>query len=286
MTFARRLVVVAHALVLLSAVPVAGQTPAVQTPAPGQAGPALSPEQMETFLRTAKIVATRAVGTGVTNTRRVTLSDGTLTHDAQVQVIDEDKPVYRVQGYTEFNFRDCFCFNIAAYRLAVLLGMDNVPMSVERTVDGRPAAVTWWIDDVMMDEESRRKKEADDPDQTRFSHYRFRQRIFDELIQNRDRNLGNLLYTKDWKMWLIDHTRAFRLTRDLSKPNELIRIDRPLYERLQQLTPESVTKAVGSTLRKAEVDALLARRDAILTVLRARMKQLSEAAVLYSPPQN
>ena len=34
--------------------------------------------------------------------------------------------------------------------------------------------------------------------------------VFDELIQNRDRNPGNSLWTTDWKLWLIDHTRAFR----------------------------------------------------------------------------
>ena len=37
-------------------------------------------------------------------------------------------------------------------------------------------------------------------------------RVFDELIQNRDRNQGNILWTSDWKMWLIDHTRAFGVT--------------------------------------------------------------------------
>ena len=36
-------------------------------------------------------------------------------------------------------------------------------------------------------------------------------RIWDELIQNRDRNQGNILWTHDWTLWLIDHTRAFRL---------------------------------------------------------------------------
>jgi len=277
---ARRFAVVA--LVALVAIPGVS----AQAPAAVPTRPVLTAEQMDTFLRTAKIVSSRAVGTGVTNTRRVTLSDGTTTHDAQVQVIDEDKPVYRVQGYTEFNFRDCFCFNIAAYRLAVLLGLDNVPMSVERTVDGRPAAVTWWIDDVVMDEDARRKSSAVDPNPARFEHYRYRQRIFDELIQNRDRNLGNLLYTKDWTMWMIDHTRAFRLNRDLGKPAELLRIDRALYANLKTLTAESLVKAVGTTLRKAEVDALIARRDAILKVLDARIAQLSEPAVLYTPAVN
>ena len=245
--------------------------------------PRLTPEEMDVFLRTAPIISSRAVGTGVTNTRRVTLSDGTLTHDAQIQTIDEEKAIYRVQGYTAFNFRDCYCFNIAAYRLAVLLGLDNVPMSVERTVNGQRAAMTWWIDDVAMTEEGRRKTGANDPEPARFEHYRYRQRVFDELIRNDDRNLGNFVYTKDWTMWMIDHTRAFRLNHDLAKPAELIRIERPLYESLKKLTIESVAKAVGTSLRRAEVEAVILRRDAIVKLVDARMKQLGEGAVLYTP---
>ena len=259
---------------------------AAQAPAAAPVRPVLSAEQMDTFLRTAKIVSSRAAGSGVTGTRRVTMSDGTITHDAQVQSIDEDKAVYSVQGYTEFNFRDCFCFNIAAYRLAMMLGIENVPMSVERTVDGKPSAVTWWVDDVAMTEEGRRKSGATDPNPGRFDHYRYRQRIFDELIQNRDRNLGNLIYTKDWTMWMIDHTRAFRLNRDLGKPAELLRIERALYENLKTLTVESVSAAVGKSLRKSEVEAVVARRDAIVKVLDERIKRLSDAAVFYTPPVN
>ena len=35
-------------------------------------------------------------------------------------------------------------------------------------------------------------------------------RLFDQLIANIDRNLGNLLIGNDWTIWAIDHTRAFR----------------------------------------------------------------------------
>ena len=66
-----------------------------------------------------------------------------------------------------------------------------------------------------MTEEARRNKSASDPNAQRFAHYRYRQRLFDELIQNRDRNLGNTIYTADWTTWMVDHTRAFRLNKDL-----------------------------------------------------------------------
>jgi hypothetical protein len=33
--------------------------------------------------------------------------------------------------------------------------------------------------------------------------------LFDQLIFNDDRNQGNMLIGKDWKVWLIDHTQDF-----------------------------------------------------------------------------
>jgi hypothetical protein len=258
---------------------------AEQAAAPAPAKVALAPAEMEAFLLNAKVIRSRPAGSGVTGTLRLTLSDGTLTHDAQAQFIDEDKAIYRVQGYTEFNFRDCFCFNIAAYKLAVLLGIDNVPMSIERRIDNKTAAVTWWIDDVAMDEDVRRKKSATDPIPQRFDHYRYRQRIFDELIQNRDRNLGNLLYTTDWKVWMIDHTRAFRLDKNLQKTADLLRVERPLFENLKKLTAPALAAAAGQHLRKGEVDAVIARRDALVKAFEARIAKFGEAAVLYNTPQ-
>jgi hypothetical protein len=255
---------------------------AAQTVAPERV--TLTPEQMEKFLLEAQVLRSRPSGSGTTGTLIITLSDGTLTHDAQAQFIEIEQPIYRAQGYTEFNFRDCFCFNIAAYKLAVLLGIDNVPMSVERRVDGKPSAVTWYVDEVAMTEEGRRNKSATDPDARRFEHYKYRQRVFDELIRNRDRNLGNTIYTKAWTTWMVDHTRAFRLNKDLGRPAELIRVERTLYDNLKKLTAVSLTAAVGKQLRKAEVEAVMARRDAIIKAFDARIAKSGEAAVLYTYP--
>src|SRR5688500_2567970 len=96
---------------------------------------ALTPEQMELFLTQARIVSMRDAGIGTTNSRRATLSDGTFTHDAHVQVVDDAKAVFQAGAATELNFKDSYRFNIAGYRLARLLGLDNVPMSVQRRVE-------------------------------------------------------------------------------------------------------------------------------------------------------
>jgi hypothetical protein len=225
------------------------------------------------------------VSKGVTDARRVTLSDDRLTHDAQVQDVDIFKPIFEVGKNTEVNFRDTYRYNIAAYRLSRLLGLVEVPMSVLRRVDGKPAAVTWWVDDVAMDEGDRQKKQVVSPNPTRTASYFHILRVFDELIQNRDRNAGNLLWTKDWGMWMIDHTRAFRLGRDLLKPELLDRCERTLFDRMRGLTAEAVTDAMGDTLLKAEIDALMARRDRLVKLFDDRIAQRGEAAVLYTMPR-
>ena len=148
------------------------------------------------------------MSTGITLTRRATLAHGPITHDAQIQTVDIAKSLFvGDKGTSEVNFKDSYRYNIAGYRLAMLLGLNHVPMSVERRVEGNDAAVTWWVDDVLMDEGARTKKGAPkewDPSRTASQVYILR--VFDELIANRDRNAGNLLWTTDGKMWMIDHT--------------------------------------------------------------------------------
>jgi hypothetical protein len=250
-------------------------------PAPASA-PALSAEAMETFLLKARVSNMRDAGSGVTNSRRATLSDGELTHDAHIQTVDIAQRVFEAGRNTELNFKDTYRYNIAGYRVAKLIGLTTVPMSVERVVEGKVAAVTWWVDDVQMDEKERTKLKTQGPDPLRTSKQIQIMRIWDELIQNRDRNQGNILWTHDWTMWLIDHTRAFRLNSDLLKPEQLSRCERGLLERLRAVTPESLSQAVGNSLTKQEQEALLARRDKIIKHFDDRIARLGEPVVLFT----
>jgi hypothetical protein len=269
-------------LVIVWSVPLPAPAQSTAPPAPVT----LTPAQMEEFLLRAKIVRSRPVGTGVTGSLRATLSDGTLTHDAQIQYINQTRPLFQVAGAPpELNFKDAYRYNIAGYRLAMLLGLDNVPMSVERRVDGKLGAVTWWIDDVMMDEKERLSKDARGPDPERTAMQTHIMRVFDELISNRDRNMGNLLWTADWKMWMIDHTRSFRRNTDLLKPVLLERIERSLLDKLRTLTRESVTKAVGNSLTRIEIESMLERRDDLVKLFEGKIAERGEGAILYILPR-
>jgi hypothetical protein len=264
-------------------------TVAVLRPCSGQdiaaapAQPHMAADEMERFLQHADIVATKSTKKGVTAAKRITLSDGRVTHDAQLQDVDIALPIFEVgPKYSEVNFKDSYRYNVAGYRLSLLLGLDNVPMSVERKVNGKPVAITWWIDDVMLDEGSRQKKQTVGPNPSRTASQIHVLRVFDELIQNRDRNAGNLLWTADWKMWMIDHTRAFRLGKDLLKPEQLQRVDRSMFEKMKGLSASELTGAMDKSLTKGEIDALLARRDAIVRLFDGKIAERGEAAVLFT----
>ena len=269
----RRAPIVTLAFTLFAAsLAVAGQGKALTSPQ-------LTPSEMEAFLLQAKIVDIREAGGGVTGSQRATLTDGVFTHDAHIQSVDIAKSVFKAGQYTELNFKDTYRFNIAGYRLARLLGINVVPMSVERIVNGNVAAVTWWVDDVQMDEKERLKRKTMGPKPIRTSNQLQLMHIWDELIQNRDRNQGNIVWTHDWTMWLIDHTRAFRLGDELQKPEELRRIDRGLLARLKTLTEDSVAKAVADSLHESEQEAVLQRRDRIVKLFEERAAKIGDAAV-------
>lgn len=229
------------------------------------AAPTLTDAQVEDFLLHARVTKTKGAKKGVTATLRATLTDGKLTHDAQIQNIDERQQVFSGSGgTTEFDFRDSWSFNVAGYRVDRLIGMNMVPVSVERKWNYKDAAFTWWLDDVMMDEESRLKDKTEPPNTAVWNQQMQMIRVFDELIANVDRNLGNLLITKDWRLWPIDHTRAFRTNKDLKKPLNVTHADRAVVERMKALDKESLKKATSKYLTTYQIDALLARRDAIV----------------------
>jgi hypothetical protein len=269
-------------LVVTLAVLVATPWPAVAQTAAATAASSLSAAEMEKFLLEGKVIKKVRTLKGVTDSLQVTMSNGVITHDAHIQDVDIEKALFDVgPKHTEVNFKDSYRYNVAAYRLAVLLGLDNVPMSVERVVGGKKSAVTWWLEDV-MDEGDRKKAKLEHANSRRASEYYAVMYVFDELIQNRDRNAGNMMWSRDSKMWLIDHTRAFRLGKNLLNPDNLSRIDRALLDKLRTLDPAVFTAAVGKTLTKGEIEALLHRRDLIVKRFDERIASLGEARVLYT----
>jgi hypothetical protein len=232
--------------------------------------PLLTDEQMEEFLRTARVVRSRILDKGITGSLRATLTDGTLTHDAHIQNIYERKTTFRGRDGLEFNFRDSWHFNVAAYKIDRLLDLQLVPVAVQRSWKGSTSAFSWWVDDVLMDEGERLKQKLLPPNMACWSEQTRLLRMFDQLIDNSDRNVGNTLITKRWRLWAIDHTRAFRYSKTPRNPASLTGIDRKVLARLEALDFETIKVAVERHLTDADIRNLLERRDAMVAHYKAR----------------
>lgn len=224
----------------------------------------MSVEEQETFLATARVIDSKVVSEGITGIRRLTLTNGTVTHDAAFQTIDESKASFEAGNASELNFRDCWKYSVAAYRLAKLLDIDTIPATVERRHAGSTGALTWWVDDVLMDQKRMMKKKIRPPDIAAWNRSMQTVRVFDQLIYNVDRNAGNLLITRDWTLWMIDHTRAFRLQHDLRNPKMLSTCGRGMLQRMKALTASELERRLTPYLNRAEIEGLIARRDKIV----------------------
>jgi hypothetical protein len=264
---------------VLSAV-VLPRAPAGAREQPAAHSPLETRSQREQFLLGADILDEPRQSSEARRSGRVTLDDGKRRHDAAVETADGCDPSQR-------NYR----FNVAAYELDKLVGLDLVSPSVERLVDGRPASVTWWVDDFAMAEVDRRRKGIEPPVPDTWSRQMQAVRVFDELIANSYRDINpplylnavwdNLLITRAWSIWLIDHTGAFGISSQLRYLESLTRCDRALLGKLRELSRESLQRALGGYLSPEQLQALGARRELLVKHFDEQIARRGEDAVLY-----
>lgn len=275
----------AHAQTPRPARPAPEPSPTVSAPA--VSAPAPDVDTQLAFLRSATIVASRPIGKGITGALRVTLSDGVRTHDAAFQSVAEGTTPQDLQRGRrragELFFVDHYRYNIAAWRLSGLLGLAHMmPPTIERRIDGRSGALSWWMDDVLMDEQEREAKGAQPPESAvAFARQRQSMWVFAELVRDTDRNKGNVVYTTDWRVIMLDFSRAFRLQKELKTIEALNGCARDLLRRLRALTEPALKEAVEHHLTSGEIAAVLARRDLLVVHFDRLIAERGEAAVLY-----
>jgi hypothetical protein len=242
----------------------------------------LTRDQIKEFLQNAEVVKSKQSSKGVTHPWRLTLTNGTITHDASFQPIDEHKAEAKLEsGKTEFSFVDSYKYNIAAYRLAELLGVeDMLPVYVERKWDGKAGSLSWWLP-VMMDDADRMQKKVEPPDKDKWNDQMYRIRVFDALVYDTDPNLTNILIGEDWTVWRIDFSRAFRTSKEIPAAKDLTKCPRQLLEKMKALNANELADKTKNYLTKSEVSSVMARRDKIVALLQALIVEKGEAEVLY-----
>jgi len=245
-------------------------------------------ERIERFLLTAEILRTELIGEGVTNPTRVYLAKDGI----------EAKAAWKNPSGMPLGILEGWQYEIAAYRMDKLLGLNMIPPTVERTLNGKKGSLQYWVENKysLLDlQEKGISMPVSAIENT--ERMKYLTRAFDSLIANEDRTQQNVRYTEDWRTILIDHSRSFRSGREFTekllfgphgvrksaeeRPFLYRRLPRAFVERLKSLTFENVKDAVGTYLTDKEIGSVLARRDLLLKDIAEMVQAQGEDKILY-----
>ncbi|MDI6848892.1 MAG: hypothetical protein QME69_03770 [Candidatus Saccharicenans sp.] len=245
-------------------------------------------EELEEFLLKARITGIRDLGQGITLPIRVYLKKGEVEHSAVWK-----NPSGVINGYYEG-----WKYEIAAYRLDKLLGLNLIPPTVERRFQGQRGSLQLWVEhkyDLLEIVDNKIQLPGEGWEAVNLERMQYLARVFDSLIANEDRNLQNTLLTEDWRTILIDHSRSFRSDARFTKnlmyglrplrpggvPLPFKRLPARLVEKLEALTFDSLKRTVGSYLTTKEINSVLTRRDLILKEIQEMISAYGRDEVIY-----
>ena len=153
---------------------------------------------------------------------------------------------------------------LAAYKLDRLLGLDMVPVTVRRQIEGYEGTLQWFAADPITESE-RAARYADDSQACPVDKQIDAMRVFDALIGNDHRSTAAMLYADDdWRLMLVDHRRAFGYAPDARLPAGRDGLDVEWRALLRNLDDDRLRSTLSDALGERELQALAARRDALL----------------------
>ena len=237
----------------------------------------MTDSEIETFLASAEIIQTEEVGMGVTRPKRLTLKKNGVLLRAIFKTVDEGiTPEMRGDRRKALDYSDSYRYDVAAYRLDRMLGLNMVPVAVIREVHGVEGVVQHWVENGINEVERQNQGIAIDSWCRTADEYEL-MNLFDALIFNWDRSLANIFHSRsDWRLFLIDHTRSFPTKRGLSDELRKLKLFMPpaFAARLVQLDKKILYESLGDLLERSQIRALLSRRNDML-------KQIPEKAIDY-----
>jgi len=240
-------------------------------PVPDQGN--LFQKEVEDYLKKAEIVRVEKDKImGRTAPWKVTLDNGEVSRKGYFKYIDRSRPKIPP---------DSFKYEIAAYELSKLLGLEIIPPIVEREIEGIKGSLQIGVKEFIT--ESYRKRSGDiPPDAIKFQRTIETIRIFENLVYDECNDEDDIFIQKDdWKVWRVDFTEAFFPSPELILNCELTCCSRKLYENLQNLLDEMIKTRLSPYLNKKEIKTLLERKNIILKKIKKLIKERGKEVVLW-----
>jgi len=228
--------------------------------------------EMETYLKSAVPDHVENTAVGVTKPQHIFLKPGGPFTEMAWKVL----PPGMYNGYHESHKAE-----VAAYEFDKILGMNMVPPTVLRTLNGKEGAAVMWINGTKSFKELNGVPTPPGRYQAEWNRELVFAKMFDDLIGNPDPNLGNWLKDDEWNIVLIDHSRSFVAVKDM--PHELSRVHKGLWDKMTALTEEQLAASpLGQLLDKKELHSIFERRAIMAKTVEKLVKAKGNAA--YLPP--
>ena len=242
----------------------------------GKPVPFTTDDEILDFLRTARVVSETPIGVGINESNKLLLEKDGVEINAIFRDVEIERRQATIGERVHQIFRDSYRYECAAYQLSRLLGLNNVPPAARRTIRRRPGSVQIWLSPTLDETD----KDFRAPNTSEWANQLWSMYVFDNLVFNVDRNAGNVLVDSRYKLWMIDHTRAFQIEGELLD-DWVTRVDRRLWEALVALTDEEIQTAVKPHLDSSEIRSLLERRAKLVEHVRKLVHERGENVVLY-----
>ncbi len=153
---------------------------------------------------------------------------------------------------------------MAAFILDQALGLDLVPPTAVREVNGKDGALQLWYADTITEGQRVANQIGIGgwcPVNPQFDLMS----MFDYLTFNAGRNADNVLYRRSlWSLHLTGHGRAFGTQTKLPPSAADLNLPAAVVEALQNLEQKPLEESMTPWLKRKHVKALLARRDEML----------------------
>jgi hypothetical protein len=230
-------------------------------------------EALEKVLREARIenIEKEKLG-GRTGPWLVTLNEGGIKHRAVFRHVDRRRPQPTPDSYV---------YDIAAYELTKLLGIELIPPVVAREIEGRKGSLQVYLENCIREKDRKRKK-LEPPDPQAFAKTLDGVKVLENLTYDECQDADDLyVHREDWRVCRVDFSEAFAPVPELVPGCGITVCSRKLYEALLNLDEEALGSKLSPYLSKEEIEVLLVRKDRIIEKIKALIGEKGEDAVLF-----
>ncbi|HZX11378.1 MAG TPA: hypothetical protein VFG01_10585 [Acidobacteriota bacterium] len=233
----------------------------------------INQDEIEKFLKNAPITSIKKnLEMGRTNQWRVALKDGEKEITAIFKHVNRPRPAL---------LPDCYKYEIAAFNLNKMLGLNIVPPTVERKINNQIGSLQLLIEKVMT-ERDRQIRNIQPKNPQEFNKDLDVIKIFEILVYDQCSDINDTLIQLDnWKVWRVDFSEAFSPSPDIPPECRIERCSENLYEKLLDINNSRLESELDPYLNKREINALLERKNIIIRTIINLIKQYGKEAVLF-----